>query len=562
MLLLLLIGVLAGAAIAWPEVRARSPHRAAWLPTAAGLVGLTIVWLASRNAPISLTLSTWTAGAPFGGNLLLHADSLSLLLVGSALLLLTASSLAESHPSAGRRTVGFDIALWLTAATVTFLVAGNLITLALAWVLLEMPIMAALRLQLPTVPQSVRIQALSVNYLGTLLVFVAGIASLGQRVTLANQPWTLGAMGGLPATLLTVAAWIRLGAYPFFRNVPDLGVGPIATIVRFMPMTAGAYLAARATSLAGDPSVEGVAWALLFGLVTLAAALMAWLAATRHDALRWLAVYGASMLLLGLTSGESETAALVVLGGVSLILSLGALFLAVPLLENPPGGRARLWLQLMLALALLSLWGLPVTSGFLYRWGVFQANLETSTLLATLLTLVASTVAAAPLWLLARDVWGLRRAPAIPPAPTLRSLQIAVTGLALPLLVIGLAPGVIAPALEGAGGPGGLSYVLDGVRGTPASLAPVVASLILIAWLAGLGLSIVRAQLPPDSRTVRDLRAALSLDWLYRRRWRPVRRGLGMLQTLTTLGAGERYVGMLIVFAFIIVLALLAQTQP
>ncbi|MCW5880315.1 MAG: hypothetical protein KIS91_05200, partial [Anaerolineae bacterium] len=132
--------------------------------------------------------------------------------------------------------------------------------------------------------------------------------------------------------------------------------------------------------------------------------------------------------------------------------------------------------------------------------------------------------------------------------------------LAVALVAIGVVPALIAPAAEVASGPVGLSVIADGVRGTPPNMATLIVGLLLGAWLAGLGLSLVRAQLPPDSRTVRDLGALLSMDWLYRRRWRPVRVGLGLFQTLASLGAGERYVGMLVIFAFILALALLAQS--
>ena len=218
------------------------------------------------------------------------------------------------------------------------------------------------------------------------------------------------------------------------------------------------------------------------------------------------------------------------------------------------------WTQIALVVGLASVWGLPLTAGFLYRWGVVRADLEASALLALVFTVLAAAVAAAPLWLIARDLWGMRQVRAGAASPLVRDALLGISLLAVVIIAIGVAPALMAPAAEIASGPLGLSVVADGVRGTSPNMGVLIAGLLLGGWLAGLGLSRVRAQLPPDSRTVRDLTALLSLGWLYRRRWRPVGTVLGLFQTVASLGAGERYVGMLVIFAFILALALLAQS--
>lgn len=560
MLVLLLIGVFVAAAAAWPLLQPRRPRVARWLPPAAAMVALGLAGLLAEQDNQTVVLSTWTTGASGGSPLALAADPLALLFVGIIALVIIAASLAGPLGSAGDDLLPVDIALWMAAAAVAFSLAGNTATLTLVWVLMDMTILSALRFLQPAAPRPVRIQALAFNYIGALLVFMAGVTATGFGADLANQVWMVGTMAGLPAALLTVAAWLRLGAYPFQRNIPTGGASRAATLLRFLPLTAGAYLVARAASVAGGAPIEGWGWALVLGLATLAAAGMAWLASSRSEALMWLGVYAASSLLLGLVSGQVEVGALTLFGSVGLILAVTMLFLGEPLLGTAMSAAQRGWTQVALVVGLLSVWGLPLTAGFLYRWGTLRADLEASALLGLVFTVLAAAVAAAPLWLIARDLWGMRRARDAAASPAARDALLGISLLAVALVAIGVVPALIAPAAEVASGPVGLSVIADGVRGTPPNMATLIVGLLLGAWLAGLGLSLVRAQLPPDSRTVRDLGALLSMDWLYRRRWRPVRVGLGLFQTLASLGAGERYVGMLVIFAFILALALLAQS--
>ncbi len=560
MLALLLIGVFVAAAAAWPLLQPRRSRLVRWLPPAAGGVALALAALLAGQRGQTVVLSAWTAGAPGGSPLTLAADPLALLFVAIIALVIIAASLAGRLGSAGDDLLPVDITLWMAAAAVAFALAGNAATLALTWVLMDMTILAALRFLQPPAPRPVRIQALAFNYIGALLVFMAGVTAAGFRADLANQVWTVGTMAGLPAALLTAAAWLRLGAYPFQRNIPTGGASRAATLLRFLPLTAGAYLVARAASVAGGAPIEGWGWSLVLGLATLAAAGMAWLASSRGEALAWLAVYAASSLLLGLASGQVEVGALALFGSIGLILAVAMLFLGEPLLGTAMSAAQRGWTQVVVVVGLMSVWGLPPTVGFLYRWGTLRADLEASALLALVFTVLAAAVAAAPVWLIARDLWGMRQAQVAASSAAVRDTLLGISLLAIVIVATGVAPALIAPAAEIASGPVGLSVIADGVRGTPSDVGIFIVALLLGAWLAGLGLSRVRAQLPPDSRTVRDLTALLSLEWLYRRRWRPVRTGLGLFQTLANLGAGERYVGMLVIFAFILALALLAQS--
>ena len=99
----------------------------------------------------------------------------------------------------------------------------------------------------------------------------------------------------------------------------------------------------------------------------------------------------------------------------------------------------------------------------------------------------------------------------------------------------------------------------DLVRGTPTAAGVQIGLLMLVPWLVGLGLSTIRRHVPANAPLGRSLGSWLRLDWLNTRRWRPVSFTARLLRLMTGLGEGERYVGLLAVFALIIALALLQQ---
>ncbi len=508
--------------------------------------------------PVSITLVRWQPVATFGGDIALYADKLSLLFVILVTLLALAAAMSDWRTLRANNPDIVTAALLLTGAATAFLLAGNLLTLTFTWLLLDMGTIAALRWLYEPASNPVRVQAFALNYVGGLLVFLAAVASQSQSAGLAGQPWTPGTLGGVPAALLTLAAFVRLGAYPFHRNVPDAGATPLAAWLRLTPLVAGAYLLVRVAFLVGAAPISGPLWTLATGASSLAAALLAWLSLTRRDTLRWLAVYAASTTLLNLAPGQGEVAPLELLGGVGLVLAVGVLFLSESLDDAPLPLGGRRWVQAARGLAILNLWGLPLTLGFVYRWGVYRAELEADALSLLVWSAVAAAFAAAPLWALGRD---LLRAPRLAatgdavPWPELVGLSL----LALPLLVIGLQPLLLSPALDAAAGGDAARYLSGIVQGTPTGLGVRIAAALLVPWLAGLGLARLRTRITAAAPLANELRRWLALDWLDTRRWRPVTFGTRILRGISDLGEAERYVGLLVVFVLIAALALLSQ---
>lgn len=540
------------------------------LPLAATVLGaLLSAYLLVSRGPVDVPLLRWTPADVFGGDLRLYADSLSSLFVALLTLLALAASVAERPTLATDDPFTVVAALLLTSAATLFVLAGNLLTLAGAWLFMDLATLAAPR-WLQTSRTAPRVQALALNYLGGVLVFLAGITSLSQNPALAGQVWTPGALAPLaprffeagwtvnPAVLLALAAYVRLGAYPFHRNVPDAGSTPLAAWLRLTPLVVGAYLLARAASLAAAAPLSGSSWTLVTGLATLIAAVLAWLAAAHDDTVRWLAVYAASGILLVLASAPSEAGLLIILGGVALVLAVGTLALAEPLSYRGSGWTRR-WVEMMRSAAIWALWGGPLTLGFIYRWGGYRAALDAGDLPALVWSALAAAFAAAALWTLAFDTWQTRRLEGRLPAPVRWPDLVGLTLLGLPLVVLGLQPLLITPALDLVTAPGASSRLADLVRGTSSGQGVQIGLLLVIPWLIGLALSLLRRRVPAEARLGQSVQAWLRLDWLNTRRWRPVAFGTRLLRLVTGLGEGERYVGLLAVFALIVALALLTQ---
>ena len=547
----------------------RAPVRP--LPLAATVLGaLLAAFLLLSSVPVGVTLLRWTPADVFGGDLRLYADPLSVLFVALLALLALAATLAERRGLATDDPFTVVAGLLLTGAAIIFVLAGNLLTLAGAWLFMDLATLAAPR-WLQTSRTAPRVQALALNYLGGVLVFLAGITALSQNPGLAGQVWTPGTLAPLsprffevgwavnPAVLLALAAYVRLGAYPFHRNIPDAGSTPLAAWLRLTPLAVGAYLLARAASLVVAAPLSGPSWTLVTGLATLIAAVLAWLAVSHDDTVRWLAVYAASGILLRLAPGPNEAGLLVILGGVALVLAVGALALAEPLSYRGSGWPRR-WVEIMRSAAIWTLWGGPLTLGFVYRWGGYRGALDVGDTQAIVWSVLAAVFAAAALWTLAFDTWQARRPAGRTSAPLRWSDLLGLTLLGVPLVIVGLQPLLITPALDLVTAPGASSRIADLVRGTPSGQGVQIGLLLLIPWLVGLALSRLRRRVPAEARLGQSVQAWLRLDWLNTRRWRPVAFGTRLLRLVTGLGEGERYVGLLAVFALIVALALLTQS--
>jgi len=168
-----------------------------------------------------------------------------------------------------------------------------------------------------------------------------------------------------------------------------------------------------------------------------------------------------------------------------------------PRLEQWRGGWfTRHGVALLPALALLAVAGLPLTLGFRVRWPFYAALLSEGKASQLLVALIADTLLAAGLFGAIGAV--LRQGSERRPKP---AAILAMFALAIPLVVLGIAPGILTANLDLE------SVVLADVSVWGLGL------IYLLPWLLGAWISRFGDRL---GRYLEALQQVVTLDWLYR----------------------------------------------
>jgi hypothetical protein len=240
----------------------------------------------------------------------------------------------------------WSAALLLAGIAVLAVLAGNPLTLLLAWAALDLAELVILLLTLRSSALRERaVISFSARAAGILLLISAGVAARAQ-----GQPLTFEAVPPLANLLLILAAGLRLGVLPlhfsFFSEAPlRRGLG---TMLRLSPAAGSLVLLSRA---AQNPLPE-LAYSVLLVLTALASVYTAALWSTARDELN-----GRSFWILTLASLAVASAVLGQPGasqawGLILLLSGAILFLYSA--RRPP-------LLLLLLVSALFMSGLPFT---------------------------------------------------------------------------------------------------------------------------------------------------------------------------------------------------------
>jgi len=446
------------------------------------------------------------------------AALLILLLTLTALLLQEDVTAGDGRPA---RTLG------LGAAGVAFVFAGNVVTLASCWVLLD----AALALRLrPGVDDESAGRAWG-------LLSLAGLIPLGVLVLLGESGARMTLIGGqfdqVELALLWLAALIRAGVYPlhfWLSGSGRLDAGDRVALHLIGP-TAGLWLLARVHEAAGPGWLRRPEWVALGALALLGSALVAWIVEDRGTRWRWVAINRASLVVMAASTAG-------VTGPSALLWSLITFSLGCALLAVGQATRRRWGWTLPAWLGVLTVWGLPGTPGFLARAALtLPAEIPVAIPLFGLV-LVAETLLAAALWECA--------AGAEPPAPltwgTFLSLGGALALLAAPLIAWGAAPRQLM-ALAGLPETGGsfptLLQVLAGARRS-------VWIGLTLSGAAGIGIGLLRRRIFAGMRGWQQgVAAIVSLEWLYQGVSLVLALAASGLRYFAVLGEGEGYLGWL-----------------
>ncbi len=286
------------------------------------------------------------------------------------------------------------------------------------------------------------------------------LSEIARKISAKEVPETLLLYAG--AALVLVGLSFKVGAAPFHMWTPDVYEGAPTTVTAFM---------ATATKAAGFAALLRV---FLFGLAPLASTwqpIIAGLAAltmivgnlvalSQTNLKRMLAyssIAHAGYLLMGVASGNAAGTTGVLFYLVSYAFTTLAAFAAMTSLNTAAGEdqsieayaglfRRNPLVALVLGLAMLSLTGVPPTAGFVGKYFLFQAAIESNLVWLAIIGVLTSVVSA--YFYLRIIVTMFMREPVAEPQPLStanlgRSVALAITVIGT--LVFGILP---APLLQ------------------------------------------------------------------------------------------------------------------
>ncbi|MEU1546252.1 NADH-quinone oxidoreductase subunit NuoN [Nocardia sp. NPDC005745] len=244
-----------------------------------------------------------------------------------------------------------------------------------------------------------------------LLYGQAGTVRLGGIADAIAQHPDNATLAVLGVAMLAVGLLFKIGAVPFQSWVPDVYQGAPTAITGFMA-AATKIAAVGALVRVLQVAVPGLRddWRPILAAVAIATmAVGAVMAITQTDVKRMLAyssVAHAGFLLTGpVAANDRGVAAVLFYLAAYGIGTLGA-FAVVSLVREPDGdeatglprwaglGRRSPWLATVFALFLLSFAGLPLTSGFVSKFAVFEAAASGGAAALVVIGVICSAIAA------------------------------------------------------------------------------------------------------------------------------------------------------------------------
>lgn len=522
------------------------------------------VWqiIALRVQPVVPIYSRpWQPFLLSGANLLWIGDGwnwyvscLILLLGGVAILLSGFGGQYVDKPTWAenrRATVALSAHLGVLATALLFVGSGNLLTVTLTWVAMDVLVLARSALvpldgasgsasspahDQPTGPVD-RAQGLSL--LGALLLLI-GLLPAGPAGP--GQPLQGGSLPEETVILMLVAAAIRAGAYPFHWWLLPANRVRMALPNRFIdhmvPALGGLWLLGWSIGLGGETMLLRPEFLAVVVMALLGSALAAYTATEKPGHTTFVLVTSVGVAgLAGILSASQGPSALI--WPTTAFALGGGLWLVGERVWREWG-----W-QLPVSVGALALVGVPFTPGFLSQPSI--ARLMSGAFGDGLLLpffavyILAQTLQVSALL----RSWGAEQRSAIGLAsPVIWRLLAASIALALPLVIVGIFPRDVAALAS-------MPTAIPASLGNPPSAVagPAVWITLTIPLLLGMGLAIVRSRLwsyfgPWPDRICRFA----GLEWLSRfSQWSAIQTsslwesGLSVLE-----GAG--YIGWLVTF--------------
>jgi NADH:ubiquinone oxidoreductase subunit 2 (subunit N) len=317
------------------------------------------------------------------------------------------------------------VALLLTAAALSGIFASNLLTLAVAWGLLDLAFVVALLVRGGSEVGRRAALAIVVTTASTVCVWIAALLIENQQGSLY---WHLFNAPENARAWLMAAAVLRVGLYPFHQWLPvELGKEPDRAVIIFIvPTVAGLALWVRMSIAQALPEESIVPLLAVLSLVI--GSLLAWRSSQSRNGLPFIALCLTGSV--GLLAAASASPTLLTAATLNWMFINVSLFIARGLDRRQP------YWSVGALIALLSLAALPGTLGFVVQQGVITKIVaekqwlillavvvaQTFVIAAALRLILSAATASAPMHIVRKIVWGL-----------------ALACGALPLLILALA---------------------------------------------------------------------------------------------------------------------------
>ncbi|HXF06805.1 MAG TPA: NADH-quinone oxidoreductase subunit N [Blastocatellia bacterium] len=299
----------------------------------------------------------------------------------------------------------------------------------------------------------------------SLLYGVTGETNLRAIAAALSEQQTPGFLTILALIFIAAGLFFKVAAVPFHMWAPDAYEGAPSSVTAFMSV--GSKAAAFAIfarifvyglpSLRGATSVENLGWLSLLAVIS--ALTMTWgniAALTQSNAKRLMAyssISHAGFLLLGLVAGnQTGYLGLVIYLFVYIFMNLGVWGCIIALRrERIPGDQVDDFngliqtnplIAVLMTIFLISLAGIPPTAGFVGKYFLFAALIETGDKWLAALAVVAVINTALSLYYYARFIKAMFMGPVGEKTPLALSpsLRVALVSAALMVVIVGVYP--------------------------------------------------------------------------------------------------------------------------
>src|SRR5512135_152446 len=237
------------------------------------LLSLAALWTLRGATPVTEIIAAWQPISVFTVPLSFRVDQVAWLLALGLLLVLLTTALTWGAYPGQHRPGPRAVALLLTAAALGGIFASNLLTLAVAWGLLDLAFIAALLVRGGSEVGRRAALAIVVNTASTLCVWIAALLIENQQGSLY---WHLFNAPENARAWLMAAAVLRVGLYPFHQWLPvELGKEPDRAVVIFIvPTVSGLALWVRMAIAQALPEDSIVPVLAMLSLIT--GSVLAW----------------------------------------------------------------------------------------------------------------------------------------------------------------------------------------------------------------------------------------------------------------------------------------------